>query len=311
VKEAAQRLIDNVAQVIYGKREIIELAVVALLSRGHLLLDDVPGVGKTMLARALSASVDLRFRRVQFTPDLMPSDITGTSVYNQKTAAFEFIAGPVFTNFLLADEINRATPRVQSALLECMAEFQVSADGQTYPLTEPFMVIATQNPVESHGTYRLPEAQLDRFLIRASIGYPEPAAEIAILKSQAHVLAHPVTSMQPVLSAAELTALTRAVGDIHISDEIYGYIARIAEATRKDPRFRLGVSPRGALALMRASQARALLDGRTFVEPATIKAMAVPVLAHRVILHPDHEVGERAAQRAIAEVLGGVAAPVR
>jgi MoxR-like ATPase len=284
---------------------------VALLSRGHLLLDDVPGVGKTMLARALSASVDLRFRRVQFTPDLMPSDITGTSVYNQKTAAFEFIAGPVFTNLLLADEINRATPRVQSALLECMAEFQVSADGQTYPLTEPFMVIATQNPVESHGTYRLPEAQLDRFLIRASIGYPEPAAEIAILKSQAHVLAHPVSSMQPVLSAAELTALTRAVGDIHISDEIYGYIARIAEATRKDPRFRLGVSPRGALALMRASQARVLLDGRTFVEPATIKAMAVPVLAHRVILHPDHDVGERAAERAIAEVLGGVAAPVR
>lgn len=305
------RLIDNVALVIRGKREAIELAVITLLSRGHLLLDDVPGVGKTMLARALAASLDLRFRRIQFTPDLMPSDITGASVYNPKDGGFEFVSGPVFTNILLADEINRATPRAQSALLECMGEFQVSADGITYPLAEPFMVIATQNPVESHGTYRLPEAQLDRFLIRTSIGYPARDAEVAILKSQVHADAHPVTALRPVLSSEELAALTRAAGGIHVSDDVQGYIARIAEATRGDARFRLGVSPRGALALMRAAQARALLDGRSFVDPATIKAMSGPVLAHRVILHPDHEIGDRAAERAISEVLAGVATPVR
>jgi MoxR-like ATPase len=311
MKQLAERLINNVAAVVHGKRDVIELAVVTLLARGHLLLDDVPGVGKTILARALAASVDLKFRRVQFTPDLMPSDITGASVFNPKSAGFDFVQGPVFTNLLLADEINRSTPRVQSALLECMAEIQVTADGNTYPLTEPFMVIATQNPVESHGTYRLPEAQLDRFLIRGTIGYPAAAAEVEILKAQAHTAAHPVSALKPALTKAELAALIRAAGTVHVSDDLHGYIARIAEATRKDQRFRLGVSPRGSLALMRAAQARALLNGKEFVDPATVKAMALPVLAHRVILHPDHEVGERAAERVIAEVLGAIAPPVR
>ena len=311
MNESAERLIRNIASVIYGKREAIELAVIALLARGHMLFDDAPGVGKTMLARALAASVDLRFRRVQFTPDLMPSDITGASVFNPKSGSFDFVPGPVFASILLADEINRATPRTQSALLECMSESQVTADGTTWPLPDPFMVIATQNPVESHGTYRLPEAQLDRFLIRGSIGYPAAEAEVAILKSQINRSAHPVTSLKPVLSADQLGALIAATDAVHVSDDVLGYIAQIAEATRSDPRFRLGVSPRGTLALMRASQARALLDGRDFVEPATVKAMLVPVLAHRVILHPDHEVGERAAERLVAEVASRVAPPVR
>ena len=310
LNEFAERLIRNIANVIYGKREAIELAVIALLARGHLLLDDVPGVGKTILARALAASVDLKFRRVQFTPDLMPTDITGSAIFNPKTASFDFSPGPVFTNILLADEINRATPRVQSALLECMAEAQVTADGTTYPLSDPFMVIATQNPVESHGTYRLPEAQLDRFLIRGSIGYPLPDAEIAMLKSQVHLAAHPVTALKPVLSAQQLAALVHAASSVHVSDDLVGYMARISEATRKDTRFRLGVSPRGTLALMRASQARALLDGLDFVTPATVKAVLVPVLAHRVILHPDHELGERPAERLVAEVAADVAPPV-
>lgn len=307
----AERLISNIASVIHGKRETIELAVVALLARGHLLLDDVPGVGKTVLARALAASIDLRFRRVQFTPDLMPSDITGASVFNPGAASFEFVPGPVFTNILLADEINRATPRTQSALLECMAESQVTADGATYALPDPFMVIATQNPVESHGTYRLPEAQLDRFMIRGAIGYPAAAAEMAVLKGQLHQAAHPVTALRPVLTAAQLASLTAAAGAVHVGDELLAYIAAIVEATRKDARIRLGVSPRGALALMRAAQALALLDGRDFVEPANVKALVVPVLAHRIILNADHERGERAAERVVSEVAARVPPPVR
>jgi MoxR-like ATPase len=305
------RLIDNVAGVIIGKREVIELAVIALLARGHLLLDDVPGVGKTMLARALSRSLALHFKRIQFTPDLMPSDITGAAIYNPQKGSFEFVAGPVFTNILLADEINRATPRAQSALLECMAEGQVTADGTTYGLEPPFMVIATQNPVESHGTYRLPEAQLDRFLIRTSIGHPAADAEVAMLKAHLHEEHHPVGSLSAVLSIDELAELQRATAAVHVSDEVLGYIARIAEATRSDGRLRLGVSPRGVIALMRASQARAVLDGRDFVDPATIKAMAVPVLAHRVILSPGADSGQRAAEHAVQELVDSVAPPVR
>lgn len=307
----AERLITNVESVIHGKRETIELAVVALLARGHLLLDDVPGVGKTVLARALAASIDLKFRRVQFTPDLMPSDITGASVFNPGTASFSFVPGPVFTNILLADEINRATPRTQSALLECMAESQVTADGATYALPDPFLVIATQNPVECHGTYRLPEAQLDRFMVRGAIGYPAARAEMAVLKGQLHQAAHPVAALRPVLNAAELASLVAASAAVHIADEVLAYIAGIVDATRKDHRVRLGVSPRGALALMRAAQALALLDGRDFVEPANVKALAVPVLAHRIILNADHEHGERAAEHVVSEAVARVLPPVR
>jgi len=306
-----ERLIQTVGSVIIGKRDVIELAVITLLARGHLLLDDVPGVGKTVLARALAASLELRFRRIQFTPDLMPSDVSGASVFNPKTSTFDFLPGPVFTNILLADEINRATPRTQSALLECMAEYQVTADGTTYPLEPPFMVIATQNPVESHGTYRLPEAQLDRFLIRSSIGHPAPQSELAMLKAHVHKQGHPVDDVRPALSLEELGELMRATSAVHVGDEVLDYMTRIAAASRRDARFRLGVSPRGVIALMRASQARAVLDGRDFVEPATVKAMTVPVLAHRIILSPEQEAGERAADRAITELVESVAPPVR
>ncbi len=306
-----ERLIDNVAGVIIGKREVIELAVISLLARGHMLLDDVPGVGKTMLARALAASMDLRFKRIQFTPDLMPSDITGASIYNPKSAGFDFVPGPVFANVLLADEINRATPRAQSALLECMAECQVTADGTTYALESPFMVIATQNPVESHGTYTLPEAQLDRFLIRSSIGHPGVESEVAMLKAHVHREGHPVEALEPVLSLDELAELVRATAAVHVSDDVLHYMARLAEATREDARFRLGVSPRGVIALMRASQARAILDGRDFVDPATVKAMAIPVLAHRVILSPDQATHAYASVGAIADLIERVAPPVR
>jgi MoxR-like ATPase len=308
---ALERLVGNVSKVIKGKREVIELAVITLLARGHLLLDDVPGVGKTMLARALAASLDLGFKRIQFTPDLMPSDISGASVYNPSTSTFDFLPGPVFTSILLADEINRATPRAQSALLEAMAENQVSADGTTYPLAKPFMVIATQNPVESQGTYRLPEAQLDRFLIRSSIGYPDISDELVILREQMNVHAHPVEALQAVLTAAELQQLLDAASAVHVHDDVLSYIARIVEATRRDARFRLGVSPRGAIALARASQARALLDGRDFVDPATVKRMAGPVLAHRVVLNPDQDHAEHGADRAIQDAVASVAPPVR
>ena len=306
-----ERMLENISSVIIGKREVIELAVISLLARGHMLLDDVPGVGKTMLARALAASLDLRFKRIQFTPDLMPSDITGASVYNPKTAGFDFVPGPVFANILLADEINRATPRAQSALLECMAEYQVTADGTTYALDPPFMVIATQNPVESHGTYTLPEAQLDRFLIRSSIGHPDIGSEVAMLKAHIHTEGHPVEALRPVLSSAELGELMRATAAVHVNDDVLQYMARLAEASRNDARFRLGVSPRGVLALMRASQARAILDGRDFVDPATVKAMAIPVLAHRVILSPDQATQAYASIGAIAELVERVAPPVR
>lgn len=286
-------LIDNVERVIVGKRPVVELAVIAMLCRGHVLFEDVPGTGKTMLARALARSVAVDMKRLQCTPDLLPSDITGVPIYNQKSCEFEFRPGPIFTHVLLADEINRATPRAQSALLECMEEFRVSVDGITYDLPKVFMVLATQNPIDMAGTHALPEAQLDRFFMRLSIGYPTLDEEIRILNAQAQ--AHPIDSLTPVVSEADVLAARDAVRAIHVAPEVARYAASIVAATRDHAELRLGASPRGTLALVRGAQGLAYLRGREFVTPDLVKSMAAPVLAHRLIVRPQAAaVGENA-----------------
>jgi len=305
VQELGQRVIANIEQVIIGKREVIEHTLIALLCGGHVLFEDIPGVGKTTLAKAVARSFDCEYKRIQFTPDLLPADVTGTSIYDQSTSSFRFRPGPVFANILLADEINRASPKTQSSLLECMEERQVSVDGVTYRLPVPFLVFATQNPLEFEGVYPLPESQLDRFFLRLTIGYPGDEDEINIVKSQQQQ--HPLESLQAVSSSAEIVRAQAAVREVFVSDAIHWYVHRLISATRQHPSLFLGASPRGSLALTRAGQARAALCGRDFVLPDDIKALAVPVLAHRLILQPEARLDGTLPQNIVQEILTTVA----
>jgi len=306
--QVAQKLQANIAKVIVGKPDVIRLALVALFSRGHLLIEDVPGVGKTMLARAIAKSIQADFKRIQFTPDLLPTDVTGVSIFNQKTQDFSFRQGPVFTAILLADEINRATPRTQSSLLEAMEERQVSVDGITHPLPDLFFVIATQNPIELSGTYPLPEAQLDRFLLKTRIGYTSSQEEVAILTGQK--LSHPIHKLEPACGAAEILALQQAVKGIYVDPDIQEYIVKVVAATRKHEDVVLGSSPRGSLALMRAAQALALLDGRDYVIPDAVKKLAQSVLAHRIILTPQSKLSGFTSDLVVEAILSSTSVPV-
>ena len=306
-KAIAERIIANVEEVIVGKRDEVRLAVVGLLCQGHLLIEDVPGVGKTMLARSIACSTGCTFKRIQFTPDLLPSDVTGVSIYNQKTGDFEFRPGPVLAQVVLADEINRATPKTQSALLEAMEERQVTVDGVTHRLLQPFMVMATQNPIEYEGTFPLPEAQLDRFLMRIHLGYPSTTDEVIIMDRQQHV--HPIDSLEQVTDAQEILRLQRAVKAIHVDPLIKQYVVSLVETTRRHPAVYLGASPRGSLALYRTAQARALLDGRDFVLPDDVKALAYSTLGHRLIISPAARVKNVSAATIVAECLEEVPVP--
>ncbi len=307
VRAVAERLMSNVEKVIVGKHYEVQSLLVALLSRGHVLIEDVPGVGKTMLAKSIARSLGCTFHRIQFTPDLLPSDVTGVSVFNQKTTEFEYRPGPVMAQIVLADEINRATPKAQSALLEAMEEQQVSVDGVTYPLPQPFIVLATQNPIEYEGTFPLPEAQLDRFIMRISLGYPNRSDEIEILDRQ-H-LQHPLNSIEQVVESSELIRMQAAIKEVYVDRLIKEYIVGIVEATRKHPDVYLGASPRGSLALYRTSQALAAVLGRNYVIPDDIKALAAPTLAHRIIINPAARIRNVDTPAIIAEVLHSVAAP--
>jgi len=306
--DVANRLAANIERVIVGKPEAVRIAVTGLLADGHILVEDVPGVAKTMLARCLALSIGATFRRIQCTPDLLPSDITGLSIFNQKTAQFEFNPGPVIANIVLADEINRAPPRTQSALLEAMAERQVTVDGVTRKLAAPFCVMATQNPIEYEGTFPLPEAQLDRFLLRMTIGYPSPESESEILLRLQ--LSHPVEQIQQVLSTEELLDAQKRVRQIFVHQKVRDYIVRLVQATRTHPDIALGASPRGSLALLRCAQAQAAADGLSFILPDHAKALVEPALAHRLILTPEARLAGRRAATALNQITSRIEAPV-
>jgi MoxR-like ATPase len=309
IAKRAREVVQTIGRVVVGKDDVIERIVAGILANGHVLIEDYPGLAKTLIARLLAQALDLGFRRIQFTPDLLPSDITGSFIYDQSQSRFEFRAGPVFTNLLLADEINRATPKTQAALLEAMQEAQVTADGQTFPLQPPFLVLATQNPIELEGTYPLPEAQLDRFLMRVSVGYPEPDTEHEILRRRRERRTDAAT-VPTIVSRAELLAMQEALEDVFVSDALERYIVALTQATRADARVALGASPRGTLALLKLARAEAALRGREFVLPDDVKVMAGPALAHRLVLRPELWVSKVTPAQVVANLLRQVPAPV-
>jgi MoxR-like ATPase len=303
----AAELADSIGTVVLGKPEVVRLTLTALFAQGHVLLEDVPGVGKTTLARALAASVRGQWRRIQFTPDLLPSDVSGVTIFNQASRGFEFHPGPVFANIVIADEINRASPKTQSALLEVMEERRVTVDGVPHPVPQPFLVVATQNPVEMDGTYRLPEAQLDRFLVKLSVGYPDEAVEIEVLRGAAR---RSPDALEPVTDTATVGEMVRMAQRVHIADPLYAYAVRLATATRNHPQVRVGVSPRGVIALTRAACAYALIQGRGFVLPEDMKALVGPVFAHRVLLSPDAQLRGVTAAEVLDDAVRAVPVPL-
>ncbi len=307
VQQVAERISLSVGQVILGKRNEIRLTVLGLLSQGHILIEDIPGVGKTVMAKALARSIGCTFSRLQFTPDMLPSDVTGVSLFNQKTREFEFRAGPIMAQIVLADEINRATPKTQAALLEAMEERQITVDGTTYPLQEPFLILATQNPIEYEGTFPLPEAQLDRFMLRIQLGYPTPAEEITVLSSQQYE--HPLQNIYQVVSVQELLAAQQAIREVYVADEIKRYIIDLVTATRQHPDVYLGSSPRGSLALFRTAQARAAMAGRDYVIPDDVKALAEVTLAHRVIVGPAARIKDISSRTIVQDILAATPVP--